>query len=65
MQKELHMNQKNNAYTIVSLVFFITYAIFQAPALVFMRKAGPRVFLSTIVLLWGAIMIVSIAESYA
>lgn len=63
MQTELHMNEKNNAYTIVSLVFFIPYALFQPPALVLMRKAGPRCFLATIVLLWGAIMIVSHAES--
>ncbi|KAG0650130.1 putative transporter [Hyphodiscus hymeniophilus] len=54
MQKELGMNDKNNAYTIVSLVFFFTYAIFQAPALVFMRQLGPRIFLSAIVLMWGA-----------
>jgi len=55
------MNAKNNAYTIVSLVFFITYTIFQAPAVVVIRKVGPRIFLSAIVIAWGAVMIVSIA----
>jgi hypothetical protein len=64
MQTELHMNDKNNAYTIVSLVFFIPYALFQPPALVLMRKAGPRLFLAGIVLLWGAIMIVSHADPH-
>ena len=59
MQKELGMNAKNNAYTIVSLVFFITYTIFQAPATILIRKIGPRLFLSAIVLFWGATMIVS------
>lgn len=59
MQKELNMNAKNNAYTTVSLVFFITYTIFQAPATILIRNIGPRLFLSAIVLFWGATMIVS------
>jgi hypothetical protein len=59
MQKELNMNAKNNAYTIVSLVFFFPYAIFQPPATVAIREIGPRVFLATIVFLWGGVMIVS------
>jgi len=57
MQTELGMNAKNNAYTIVSLVFFLPYAIFQPPAIVLIREIGPRKFLSIIVLLWGAVMI--------
>lgn len=52
------MNESNNAYTIVSLVFFISYTIFQAPAVVFIRTMGPRNFLAFIVLAWGAVMIV-------
>lgn len=59
MQKGLGMNAHNNGYTIVSLVFFISYTIFQAPAVVFIRKLGPRNFLTGIVLAWGAVMIVS------
>ncbi|KAB5576340.1 phthalate transporter [Coniochaeta sp. 2T2.1] len=57
MQKSLHMNATNNAYTIVSLVFFFSYAIFQAPATVAIRKAGPRMFLAGIVFAWGVVMI--------
>ncbi|KAJ9603665.1 hypothetical protein H2200_011851 [Cladophialophora chaetospira] len=57
MQTSLHMNAKNNAYTIVSVVFFISYTIFQAPAVVFIRMLGPRNFLAGIVLAWGAVMI--------
>jgi hypothetical protein len=53
------MNATNNAYTIVSLVFFFTYAVGQPPATVMIRKMGPRVFLSCIVFAWGAVMIVS------
>ncbi|KAH7333082.1 major facilitator superfamily domain-containing protein [Rhexocercosporidium sp. MPI-PUGE-AT-0058] len=57
MQKELEMNAKNNAYTIVSVVFFLPYAIFQPPATVLIRNIGPRIFLATIVFFWGAVMI--------
>jgi len=57
------MNDKNNAYTIVSLVFFLPYALFQPPATVLIREIGPRKFLTTIVILWGAVMIASIRYS--
>jgi len=59
MQKELDMNASNNGYSITSLVFFVTYTIFQIPATVMIRKLGPRLFLAGIVTLWGAVMIVS------
>jgi len=45
--------------SIVVLVFFITYVIFQPPATVLVRKLGPRNFLASITLAWGATMIVS------
>jgi len=57
MQKELNMNATNNAYTIVSVVFFLPYAIFQPPATVLIRNIGPRIFLASIVFFWGAVMI--------
>ncbi|KAL8960469.1 MAG: hypothetical protein Q9183_005460, partial [Haloplaca sp. 2 TL-2023] len=44
-------------YSIVVLVFFPTYVIFQLPSTYLTRKLGPRKFLAAIVLLWGAIMI--------
>lgn len=44
-------------YSIITLVFFITYVLFQPPATVTVRKLGPRVFLALITLLWGANMI--------
>jgi MFS family permease len=44
-------------YSIITLVFFIPYVIFQPPATVIMRKVGPRIFLSIITLLWGSVMI--------
>ncbi|KAL2870160.1 major facilitator superfamily domain-containing protein [Aspergillus lucknowensis] len=57
MQQDLDMNASNNGYSITSLVFFITYTIFQIPATVVIRKVGPRLFLASIVLLWGVIVI--------
>ncbi|KAF2158243.1 retrograde regulation protein 2 [Myriangium duriaei CBS 260.36] len=44
-------------YNIIVLVFFISYVLLQPPATVVLRKIGPRLFLPTITLLWGIIMI--------
>lgn len=44
-------------YSIATLVFFITYTIFQPPATVAIRKIGPRNFLPTLCVAWGAVMI--------
>lgn len=44
-------------YSIIVLVFFITYVALQPPATVVLRKVGPRIFLPLIVILWGATMI--------
>jgi MFS family permease len=57
MTVELKMNV-GFRYSIVALVFFITYVIFQPPATICTRKIGPRRFLPTITLLWGALIIV-------
>lgn len=39
--------------SIVTLLFFITYVIFQPPATVICKKVGPRWFLGAITFLWG------------
>ena len=44
-------------YSIITLVFFITYVLLQPPATVVLRKVGPRIFLPTITILWGMTMI--------
>ncbi|EXJ94009.1 hypothetical protein A1O1_02402 [Capronia coronata CBS 617.96] len=46
-----------NRYSIIVLLFFITYVLLQPPATVVLRKLGPRLFLPTITLLWGITMI--------
>lgn len=48
----------HNRYSIVTLIFFIPYVLFQPPATVIMRKIGPRIFLSAITMVWGGTMIV-------
>lgn len=44
-------------YSIVTLVFFTTYIVFQPPATVLTRKIGPRNFLAGLCIAWGAVMI--------
>jgi MFS family permease len=48
-----------NRYSIIVLIFFIPYVLFQPPATVVMRKVGPRMFLTAITVLWGCCIIVS------
>lgn len=43
--------------SLVALVFFLTYTIFQPPATILTRKLGPRLFLSSICLAWGVVMV--------
>ena len=52
-------------YSIVTIVFFASYIVFQPPATVICRYLGPRNFLSAIVILWGGVMIgMGFADSY-
>lgn len=46
-----------NRYSIVVLLFFITYVALQPPATVVLRKVGPRNFIPAIVVTWGAVMV--------
>lgn len=45
------------------LVFFVTYIVFQPLATAIIRKIGPRTFISTIVMTWGACLIVRLILS--
>ncbi|KAK3990969.1 general substrate transporter [Cladorrhinum sp. PSN332] len=47
----------DNRYSIISLVFFISYIIFQPPSTIVCRKVGPRPFIALITVLWGGCMI--------
>jgi hypothetical protein len=44
-------------YSLIVLLFFITYVALQPPATVVLRKLGPRIFLPAIVVIWGSVMI--------
>ena len=51
------LTRRDGCQSIISLVFFITYVIFQPPSTVIVRKLGPRTHLAVIAILWGACMI--------
>ncbi|KAK8061761.1 hypothetical protein PG994_008127 [Apiospora phragmitis] len=55
MDKDLKL--VDDRYSIITLIFFVTYTIFQPPSTVIVRKIGPRVHLALITLLWGCVMI--------
>lgn len=59
MLEELQLFDVNGVdrYSVVTLVFFITYTVLQPPATVLCRKIGPRVFLSSITFAWGIVML--------
>ncbi|KAF2868716.1 major facilitator superfamily domain-containing protein [Massariosphaeria phaeospora] len=44
-------------YSVVTLVFFTTYIVFQPPSTVIVRKIGPRIHLAAITTAWGAVML--------
>lgn len=63
MSKELML--EGVRYSVVSLVFFVTYVVFQPPSTVIVRKVGPRIHLALITLFWGATMIgMGFAQTY-
>ncbi|KAJ6134596.1 hypothetical protein N7523_000918 [Penicillium sp. IBT 18751x] len=51
------LNFNGTRYSLVVLMFFITYVVFQPPATVLIRKMGPPYFLSLMVFCWGALML--------
>ncbi|KAI4113669.1 MAG: hypothetical protein LQ345_005401 [Seirophora villosa] len=58
MTAELNLRTKNpDRYSVITLVFFITYVIAQPPTTILTRFFGPRIWLATITLAWGVTMI--------
>ncbi|EAU36825.1 conserved hypothetical protein [Aspergillus terreus NIH2624] len=51
------------AISIMVLVFFVTYVVFQPLATAVIRKIGPRIFISSVVLSWGAVMIMKFSSA--
>ncbi|KAG2416571.1 hypothetical protein HFD88_007786 [Aspergillus terreus] len=56
MTKELHL-EVGTRYSLIVLMFFVPYVIFQPPMTIITRKLGPTLFLGTIVISWGAILV--------
>ncbi|RYP08957.1 hypothetical protein DL764_001568 [Monosporascus ibericus] len=49
--------QVGTRYSVIILTFFVAYTVFQPLGTVLTREIGPRWFLSSITLAWGAVMI--------
>lgn len=47
----------NDRYSLITLIFFIPYIIFEIPANIGIRKVGARIWLPTACLCWGIAMI--------
>ncbi|QDS68817.1 hypothetical protein FKW77_006268 [Venturia effusa] len=56
MDEDLGMSI-GNRYSLVSMIFFVPYTIFQFPANIAIRKLGAAVWLSFLVVLWGCVSI--------
>ncbi|KEF63548.1 uncharacterized protein A1O9_01526 [Exophiala aquamarina CBS 119918] len=56
MAQELGLNE-GMRYSIITLVFFPTYIVFEIPATLLIRWVSPRLFLSSVVMTWAVILI--------
>ncbi|KAJ7180780.1 MFS general substrate transporter [Mycena filopes] len=56
LEGDLHMS--DNQYLISLTVFFFSYAIFEVPSNVFLKRLRPSIWLSLLMLLWGVMMTV-------
>ncbi|KAF8575199.1 MFS general substrate transporter [Ramaria rubella] len=56
LEKDLHIS--DNQYNIALTVFFFSYAIFEVPSNVFLKRLRPSIWLSLLMLLWGIMMTV-------
>ena len=56
MDKDLGLSI-GSRYSILTMIFFIPYIIFQFPANIVIRKLGPAVWLPSLVVIWGAVTV--------
>ncbi|KAJ7281385.1 MFS general substrate transporter [Mycena rebaudengoi] len=56
LEQDLHMT--DDQYLISLTVFFFSYAIFEVPSNVFLKRLRPSIWLSALMLLWGVMMTV-------
>ncbi|KAF9269232.1 MFS general substrate transporter [Marasmius fiardii PR-910] len=55
---ERDLNMTDNQYLISLTVFFFSYAVFEVPSNVFLKRLRPSLWLSGLMLLWGVMMTV-------
>ncbi|KAF2642298.1 MFS general substrate transporter [Massarina eburnea CBS 473.64] len=53
MEEDLGLDV-GSRYSILTMIFFVPYVIFQFPANIIIRKLGPAIWLPSLVVLWGA-----------
>ncbi|KDR80770.1 hypothetical protein GALMADRAFT_1105708 [Galerina marginata CBS 339.88] len=54
LEKSLHMTDKQ--YLLTLTIFFFSYAIFEVPSNVFLKRLRPSIWLSLLMLFWGVMM---------
>ena len=55
MERDLGITDQQ--YLIALTIFFFSYAIFEVPSNVFLKRLRPSVWLSLLMLLWGVMMV--------
>ncbi|TFK39767.1 MFS general substrate transporter [Crucibulum laeve] len=56
LEKDLHIT--DNQYLLSLTIFFFSYAIFEVPSNVFLKRLRPSIWLSLLMFLWGIMMTV-------
>ena len=54
LEPDLHIT--DNQYNIALTIFFFSYAIFEVPSNVFLKRLRPSIWLSGLMLCWGIMM---------
>ncbi|KAJ8072786.1 hypothetical protein PM082_016345 [Marasmius tenuissimus] len=52
---EEHLNLTSNQYSVILLLFFVSYVLFEVPANMLLTRVRPSIFLSALCFLWGGI----------
>ncbi|KIJ55289.1 hypothetical protein M422DRAFT_23900 [Sphaerobolus stellatus SS14] len=54
LEKDLHIN--DTQYNLALTIFFFSYAVFEVPSNVFLKRLRPSIWLSLLMFLWGIVM---------
>ncbi|GLB42918.1 putative major facilitator superfamily protein [Lyophyllum shimeji] len=53
MEKALHLT--STQYSVILLLFFVSYVLFEIPSNMFLSRARPSIYLSVLCFVWGAV----------